>query len=190
MIPPIGTWLANPSTTSGTFSRKTREHRCFRRAGLDSVHADAVLGQFQRQIAMMRASVTSCAVIYAFIAQPATRRENTADDGGRVKSSFDGPDVGSVGDPLLVRYRCLEGAVEEVVGHHGSLACVLRQPAAPRPGTQPVLPDEPLDAIQAAGPVKHPISVSTKRQQAILRNILATLPDTLDTLNSAGRRLR
>src|SRR5690606_13621217 len=73
------------------------------------------------------------------------------DDGGNVEPTFGGPDVGEVSDPLLVRGRCLEGAVEEVVRHCRSLANVLRQPTATRPGTQPVLPHEPLDTMKAAG---------------------------------------
>lgn len=32
----------------------------------------------------------------------------------RVEPTFRGPDIGEVGDPFLVRSRCLEGAVEEV----------------------------------------------------------------------------
>lgn len=91
--------------------------------------------------------MTSCAVISAFIAQPTTRQ---VDDGDDVEPSFGGPDVGEIGDPLLVRRGGLEGAIEEVVRARGSRASILGQPATSRPGPQPVLPHQPLDTKQAA----------------------------------------
>ena len=45
--------------------------------------------------------------------------------------------VSEVGDPLLVRGRGLEGSVEEVVRHCGSLVGILRQPTTTRQARRP-----------------------------------------------------
>lgn len=57
------------------------------------------------------------------------------DDGRNVGPTFGGPDISEVGDPLLVRGRGLEGAVEDIARYYGSLAGSfgsLRQRGLPR----------------------------------------------------------
>jgi hypothetical protein len=78
------------------------------------------------------------------------------DDGGHVEPSLGGPDVGEVGDPLLVRRRCLELRGPGGCRHgwrrspvsFGS-AGVAAEPAA-------LLAHQPLDAVQAARPDPRP----------------------------------
>jgi CTP:molybdopterin cytidylyltransferase MocA len=69
-------------------------------------------GSHMRALALLRASVTSCAVMAAFIDQPTTRREN------RSMTAFTYalrcPDIGEVGDPFAVGSRCFKGTVKHV----------------------------------------------------------------------------
>src|SRR5690606_31570424 len=53
--------------------------------------------------------------------------------------------------PLLVRSRRLEGAIKKVLCHSRTFARILRQPTTPRSGTQPILPHQAFDTMQAAG---------------------------------------
>jgi hypothetical protein len=74
------------------------------------------------------------------------------DDGRHVEPALGGPDVGEVGDPLLVRPLGLELPVQKVCRHVRNLAIalVLRQTSAPWPRPQGLQAHQPLDPVQTA----------------------------------------
>jgi hypothetical protein len=99
-----------------------RSEWCIRASGLP-----------RRHTAIIKASATSFAVMLALIDQPTTRRENRSIAPKNVKPTFRCPDVGDVGDPLLVRLNGGELPVQQIQRHvrDRAIAVVLRQTPAP-----------------------------------------------------------
>jgi hypothetical protein len=98
----------------------------------------------------MRASVTSCAVISAFIDRPTTRRENRSIHCGYVKPAFCGPNLGEVGDPFLVRPLRIELPVEHVRRDSSErpLTVIRWNPTPTRPRSESLRTHQPLDLVQ------------------------------------------
>ena len=82
----------------------------------DPSDAARLSGLPRRQIAMMSASVTSCAVISRLHRPADNAAREQVDDCRNVKPAFGRPDVGEVSDPLLVRTLCMNrtGSIEHV----------------------------------------------------------------------------
>ena len=76
-----------------------------------------------------------------------TAREQV-DDGRNIEPTLSRPDVGEVGDPLLVRRRRLEGSIEDIRRCHVALPGILGQASPAGPGPQPLLMHQPLDTVQ------------------------------------------
>src|SRR6478735_7687082 len=74
------------------------------------------------------------------------------DHGRHVEPALGGPDVGEVGDPLLVRPLGHKLTVQKVRRHvrYLAIAFVLRQAPAPWPRPQGLLAHQPLDPVQTA----------------------------------------
>ena len=68
-----------------------------------------------------------------------------------VKPAFRGPDIGEVGEPLLVQLVSLQVAIQNVVGNQRPFAVVLRLPAASWPCAQGLDPHQPFDPVKVAG---------------------------------------
>src|SRR3954452_777034 len=71
-----------------------------------------------RQIGITRASVTSCAVIAAFIdeptADPAKPPGEEIDDSSHIEPALGGPDVVEVGNPFAIWCMRFEAAIEHI----------------------------------------------------------------------------
>jgi len=61
----------------------------------------------RRQIAMISASVTSCAVIVTLIDQPTTRPREEINDGRHVEPALGRPDISEISNPFAVRRMAL-----------------------------------------------------------------------------------
>ncbi len=106
----------------------------------------------RRQIAMMSASATSCAVISAFIDQPTTRAGDQVDDSRDVEPAFGRPDIREAGYPFLVRPLGYTLPVEDIGRCERSpKAVVLRKATTPWAGPQGLGAHPPFDCVQAAG---------------------------------------
>ena len=74
------------------------------------------------------------------------------DDGRHVKPAFGGPELGEVGDPLLVRPFGHKLPVEKIrrYGRALAIAFILRQTPAPWPRPQGLQAHQPFDPVQTA----------------------------------------
>lgn len=105
----------------------------------------------------------------------------------RRQPALGGPDVGEIGQPLLVRSVGLEIACEDVVGDDRPFAVVLRLPASLWPHSHCILAHQPLDPVQPTGePVLEHITPDAAGTIGAIAGLEA-LVDGHDELRIIGR---
>jgi hypothetical protein len=106
-----------------------------------------------------------------------------------VEPAFCGPDIGEVGQPLLVWPVRLEGSVKDVISNHRPFVLVLRLSTAFGPRPQGVDPHQPFDPVKSAGqPLFQDIAPNAARAVAPVAGPEACLGrrDALGVMDLAG----
>lgn len=104
-----------------------------------------------------------------------------------IEPAFRSPDIGEIGQPLLVRPVRLEVPVEDIVGDDRAFAIILGRPTPLRSGSHGVLPHQALDPVQPAGqPVLEPVAPDPTGAIGAVAG-LETLVDLHDELRVVAR---